>query len=61
MATPQSVLEAIPDALLVRSGKPSTDATNAKHLQDWLAARGCRPSFLEIEQERTRRRTAVAA
>ena len=53
--TPATILAAIPADMIRRHNNPSNQLYAAKRLAQWLNARGHRPTWAEIEQERARR------
>ncbi len=58
---PHPQLAHIPDALLDRTpGSPGATSARARRLAAWCAAHGFRPTLLDIETERNRRRTTHA-
>lgn len=56
---PADVLAGVPDELLRRRERPDAQQATAQRLLAWLEGRGCRPSLLEIEAERSRRASNV--
>ncbi len=59
--TRHPLMAQIPDELLWVHGRGSLErATRALKLRQWLEARGYRPTFAALEQERQRRRTTDA-
>lgn len=56
-----SQLAMIPDALLMRERSTLSDGARAAELVAWLAERHLRPTLLDIERERARRRAQPEA
>jgi hypothetical protein len=58
--TPAAILAGIPVDLIRRHDNPDEQLKAAKQLAQWFNARGHRPTWAEIEAERSRRASRAA-